>query len=70
MTGLKNPIFSFLFGGISIGIFINVLTTVALEKIGSASKYYVVVALLSIIIILVVGNYIWILYRNKNSQIH
>jgi hypothetical protein len=70
IAGLKNPFFSFLFGGISVGIFINFVTSIALEKLGTSSKYYVLIGLLLLIVILAVGNYLWLLVRNREMKVH
>jgi hypothetical protein len=65
IEGLRNPFFSFLFGGVVIGLFINFFTAIAGEQLGSSSKYYVLAGLFLLIIVLALGNHVWVLLKNR-----
>ena len=68
--GLNNPIFSFLFGGLCLGVLINFVTSVAFEHLGSATKYYVLGGLIVLLVMLATGNYLWIVLKNRKKQLH
>jgi len=56
---MKNPLFSFVFGGLLFGLIINTTSSLALGEFDSSSDYYVVGILLFLVLAFAVGNYIW-----------
>jgi hypothetical protein len=66
--GLKIPIFSFVLGGLILGLFINVISSLLLGDFNTASDYYAIIILPSIAVILIIANYIRILLKSKKRN--
>ena len=67
-VSIQNPIFSFLLGGLILGLAVNVFSSLALGEFNTKSDYFVALFLLFLAIAMVVGNYIKILVSSKNKS--
>lgn len=67
VSGLHRPIFSFVFGGLVISVLVNIFSTIILDDSNNPRGYYVLGALLSVALLMVVGNYIWMLSKGKRG---
>jgi len=68
IQGLSKPLFSFVFGGVFIGLIINTLSSLALGEFDSIRDYFIVGFLFLLAIALAVGNYIWMLVLSNSNR--
>jgi len=68
ISALKRPFFSFIFGGVVIGALVNILSTVVLNGSNNPHDYYVLGSLLSLALLMITGNYIWMLNKRKSLK--
>ena len=68
-TGLRNPIFSFVLGGIVLGAIINVVSSFALGELDTISDYYVLLGLLGLAVIMVTVHHVRTLEGNHRQPI-
>jgi len=66
--GMKSPFFSFLLGGLVLGLLINVTSSLLLGDFNSSTDYYAIAILPAIALILVIANYVRILRRSKKRN--
>lgn len=69
--GMKNPLFSFILGGLVLGLFINVLSSLALGEFDSRNDYYIAAFLFILTILMILGNYLILIRRSSklNNQV-
>lgn len=68
--GLQNSTFSFFFGGLFVSLVVNLLSSLFLEEFDSATDFYVLGALLLLIVAMVIGNYVWILHKSRKTKVY
>lgn len=66
--GMKIPWFSFLLGGLILGLLINVTSSLLLGDFNSSTDYYVIGILLATALILVIANYVRVLRKSKKRN--
>jgi len=66
--GMKSPFFSFMLGGLVLGLLINVTSSLLLGDFDSSTDYYAVIILPTIALILVITNYVRVLRRSKKRN--
>ena len=63
--GMKIPLFSFVLGGLILGLFINVISSLILGDFNSSTDYYTILILPTVALILIIANYIRVVRQSK-----
>jgi hypothetical protein len=69
VRSMQHPIFSFVFGGLVFGLIINTVTSMLLGDFDSTADYYVFGILLSLPIVMAIGNYVLALIENTRKDV-
>lgn len=67
-TSMQKPFFSFVLGGLFLGLIINTISSLALGEFDSSADYLFVLTLIGLTLLLVLGNYVQAIVSNRKFQ--